>query len=67
MWKVVSHVWEKNRNERPSVGDVCIRSRDGALSRKTCVVNSVLTWGQQQLSMTRLARGEQGIDRTVVD
>ena len=31
-------VWEK-RNERPNVGGVSIRSRNGAPSRKGCVVN----------------------------
>ena len=29
----------KRRNERPNVGGVSIRSRNGALSRKGCVVN----------------------------
>ena len=31
-------IWKK-RNERPSVGGVSIRSRNGAPSRKGCVVN----------------------------
>ena len=35
-------VWEK-RNERPNVGGVSIRSRNGAPSRKGCVVNGQMT------------------------
>ena len=33
--------WKK-RNERPNVGGVSIRSRNGALSRKRCVINGQL-------------------------
>ena len=33
----LSNIWEKC-NERPSVGGVSIRSRNGAPSRKQCVV-----------------------------
>ena len=33
----VCSIWKK-RNERPNVGDVYIRNRKGALSRKGCVV-----------------------------
>ena len=32
------NIWKK-RNERPNVGRVSIRSRNGAPSRKGCVVN----------------------------
>ena len=34
----VRSIWEK-RNERPNVGGVSTRSRNGAPSRKGCVVN----------------------------
>ena len=33
----------KERNERPNVGGVSIRSRNGAPSRKGCVVNGQMT------------------------
>ena len=33
----------KNRNERPNVEGVSIRSRNGAPSRKGCVVNGQMT------------------------
>ena len=33
----------KKRNERPNVGGVSIRSRNGAPSRKGCVVNGQMT------------------------
>ena len=33
----------KNRNERPNVGGVSIRSRNGAPPRKGCVVNGEMT------------------------
>ena len=36
------NIW-KQRNERPSVGGVSIRSRNGAPSRKGCVVNGQMT------------------------
>ena len=36
------HVWKK-RNERPNVGGVSIRSRNGAPSRKGCVGNGQMT------------------------
>ena len=39
---VMQHIW-KNRNERPNVGGVSIRSRNGAPSRKGCVVNGQIT------------------------
>ena len=42
-------IW-KERNERPNVGGVSIRSRNGAPSRKGCVVNGQLTQGKQQMS-----------------
>ena len=35
-------VWEKG-NERPNIGGVSIRSRNGAPSRKGCVVNDQMT------------------------
>ena len=33
----------KKRNERPNVGGVSVRSRNGAPSRKGCVVNGQMT------------------------
>ena len=36
--KKTCNIWKK-RNERPNVGGVSIRSRNGAPSRKGCVVN----------------------------
>ena len=36
------NVWKK-RNERPNVGGVSIRSRNGAPSRKRCVANGQTT------------------------
>ena len=36
------NIW-KTRNERPNVGGVSIRSRNGAPSRKGCVVNGQMT------------------------
>ena len=36
------NIWKK-RNERPHVGSVSIRSRNGAPSRKGCVVNGQMT------------------------
>ena len=33
----------KKRHERPNVGGVSIRSRNGAPSRKGCVVNGLIT------------------------
>ena len=36
------NIW-KERNERPNVGGVFIRSRNGAPSRKGCVVNRQMT------------------------
>ena len=33
----------KRRNERPNVGGVSIRSRNGAPSRKECMVNGQMT------------------------
>ena len=39
---VTYFVW-KQRNERPTVGGVSIRSRNGAPSRKGCVVNGQMT------------------------
>ena len=36
------NIWKK-RNERPNVGGVSIRSRNGAPSRKGCVVNGQMT------------------------
>ena len=33
----------KNRNEHPNVGGVSVRSRNGAPSRKGCVVNGQMT------------------------
>ena len=35
-------IWKK-RNERPNVGGVYIRSKNGAPSRKGCVVNDQMT------------------------
>ena len=35
-------IWKK-RNERPNVGGVPIRSRNGAPSRKGCVVNGQMS------------------------
>ena len=36
--QILCSIW-KTRNERPNVGGVSIRSRNGAQSRKGCVVN----------------------------
>ena len=36
------NIWKK-RNERPIVGGVSIRSRNGATARKGCVVNGEMT------------------------
>ena len=36
------NIWKKH-NERPNVGGVYIRSRNGAPSRKGCVVNGQMT------------------------
>ena len=36
------NIWKK-RNERPNVGRVSIRSRNGAPSRRGCVVNGQMT------------------------
>ena len=36
--QLLCNIWKK-RNERPNVGGVSIRSRNGAPSRKGCVVN----------------------------
>ena len=36
------YIWKK-RNERPNVGGVSFRSRNGAPSRKGCVVNAQMT------------------------
>ena len=48
-----SHM-EKKRNEPPNVGGVSMRSRNGAPSRKGCVVNGQTTkandQGKQQMS-----------------
>ena len=40
--KFICNIWQK-RNERPNVGGVSIRSRNGAPSRKGCVVNGQMT------------------------
>ena len=40
--KFLCNIW-KQRNERPIVGGVSIRSRNGAPSRKRCVVNGQMT------------------------
>ena len=40
--KFICNIWQK-RNERPNVGGVSIRSRNGAPSRKRCVVNGQIT------------------------
>ena len=41
--KLLCNIWKK-RNERPNVGGVAmIRSRNGAPSRKGCVVNGQMT------------------------
>ena len=42
-------MWKK-RDERPNVGGVSIRSRNGAPSRKGCVVNGQMTYGKQQMT-----------------
>ena len=39
---ILCNIW-KQRNERPIVGGVSIRSRNGAPSRKGCVVNGQMT------------------------
>ena len=36
------NIW-KNRNERPNVGGVSIRRKNGAPPRKRCVVNGQMT------------------------
>ena len=38
----ICNIW-KRRNDRPNVGGVCSRSRNGAPSRKGCVVNGQMT------------------------
>ena len=38
----ICSIWKK-RNERPNVGGVSITSRNGAPSRKGCVVNDQMT------------------------
>ena len=43
------NIWNK-RNERPNVGGVSIRSRNGGPSRKGCVVNGQMTKASQQMS-----------------
>ena len=40
--RFLCNIW-KNRNERPTVGGVSIRSRNGAPARKGCVVNGKMT------------------------
>ena len=40
--KFLCNTWEK-RNERPDVGGVSMRTRNGAPSRKGCVVNGRMT------------------------
>ncbi|CAM9753044.1 unnamed protein product [Laminaria digitata] len=39
---IICNVWKK-LNERPNVGGVSLRSRNGAPSRKGCVVNGQTT------------------------
>ena len=39
---ILCNIWKK-RNERPNVGGVSIRSRNGAPSRKGCVINGQMT------------------------
>ena len=46
---VLRSIWTI-RNERPNVGGVSTRSRNGAPSRKGCVVNGQITQGNQQMS-----------------
>ena len=43
------NIWKK-RNERPNVGVVSIRSRNGAPSRKGCVVNAQMTKASNKMS-----------------
>ena len=40
--KFLCNTWKK-RKERPNVGGVSVRSRNGAPSRKGCVVNGKMT------------------------
>ena len=40
--KFIGNIWKK-RNEHPKVGGVSIRSRNGAPSRKGCMVNGQKT------------------------
>ena len=40
--KFLCNIWTK-RNEHPNVGGVSLRSRNGAPSRKGCVVNGLMT------------------------
>ena len=40
--RFLCNIW-KQRNERPNVGGVSIRSRNGAPSRKECMVNGQMT------------------------
>ena len=47
---VPRHIW-KQRNERPIAGVVSIRSRNGAPSRKGCVINGQMTKTEQQKQM----------------
>ena len=46
--QVLCHIW-KMRNERPNVGGVSIRSRNGAPSRKGCVVNGQMVKTSRKL------------------
>ena len=40
-------IWKK-RNERPNVGGVFVRSRNGAPSRKGCVISGQMTEARNQ-------------------
>ena len=46
--QVLCNIW-KMRNERPNVGGVSIRSRNGAPSRKGCVVNGQMVKTSRKL------------------
>ena len=52
----------KQRNERPNVGDLSIRSKNGAPSRKGCVANGKITdQGRQQMSTPSPPRPQFGV------
>ena len=62
-------IWKK-RNERPSVGGVSIRSRNGAPSRKGCVVNGQMAKASNKYApppqrTSTTTRGRRRTDKTI--